>query len=922
LASVAFAGNALRARITAQRRSEESLITVFLQPTITAAEGAEPLSRPPPMMPSQSRSIPFRVGLGLSLTCVLLLLWIGCWREVIGREQQMRDTQTSLTNLANSLARDAEAAVEIADTEVFSTVSGLERDGTGPEAVAKLNATLPARVAAMSRVSNVVVLDADGNWLATSLASPGRNVADREYFRRARDRPEPGPFIDGPMLGRVSGRWVITVSRRFDTASGGFGGVVTASIDVSDFVNHYAELDLGPNSLITLLKPTGVLLARFPWDVRSVGLDMSREMLLSKMIDSSGGSYETVSPLDGTKRYSGFHRSDRYPLIVVISVSVDNILQTWRENATVHLVMIGVVIGVVLLLGTRLVMQMRNRQAAEAGFRLIAENASEMISLVGPDGKRKYASPAAQRVFGVMPDALIANSRLFMIHPDDTPAVAALQTRLLQPGPVTEERIVFRTLHPELGEIYLEASARALRHPDTQAPDGYVSIIRDVTARQHLETEREQREAELCASNAELDCLAKDYAQARKAADQANRAKSRFLAGMSHELRTPLNGILGYARLLQMEGGLTAAQLARVDAMQIAGTHLLELIHCVLDLSEIETERAELQSARFNLVTISRACVELVRPLAEAKRLALSLHIDPDVPRHITADPKRLRQVLLNLLGNAVKFTGEGLVQLRVQLSEHRTGIRFEVMDTGPGVPPEQRHRLFREFERLETVATRSAEGAGLGLSLSIKLAAQMQGCLDYAPNLSGGSVFWLELPLAGDPSDALLADEPIGAEMPDLGPQHTRPMSVLVVDDVEMNREIAAAFIRSAGHEVACVGSGAEAVAAAATNDYDAVLMDVRMPEMDGLEASRQIRASGGPRSQVPILAVTAQVFTEQIEECRIAGMNDHLAKPFTLDTLLAALTRVAAANDGSKRPPFAADAPAIRRIVSHDVV
>jgi signal transduction histidine kinase/ActR/RegA family two-component response regulator len=379
------------------------------------------------------------------------------------------------------------------------------------------------------------------------------------------------------------------------------------------------------------------------------------------------------------------------------------------------------------------------------------------------------------------------------------------------------------------------------------------------------------------------------------ALEQASQAKSRFLAGMSHELRTPLNGILGYARLLRLGGGLNVTQASRVDAMLGAGTHLLQMINCVLDLSQIEAGRLELHTAEIDLPGLTSACVDLVRPTAEAKALTLDLAVQPDVPRYITIDATRLRQVLLNMLGNAVKFTTSGSVQLSVRrgLAVDAATLRFEVADTGPGISAEIRHRLFQEFERLDAG---SVEGAGLGLALAVRLATLMGGSLGQVDNPGGGSVFWLELPLVAASATAPPAAAPV-PDQPDAVSESASPraLSVLVVDDVAMNRDIAGAFLRSAGHKVSCADGGAAAVVAATSEDFDVVLMDVRMPEIDGLEATRRIRLLAGSRGRVPIVALTAQVFTEQVRECRAAGMNDHLAKPFTIDSLLDAVVRAA---------------------------
>jgi signal transduction histidine kinase/CheY-like chemotaxis protein len=423
-----------------------------------------------------------------------------------------------------------------------------------------------------------------------------------------------------------------------------------------------------------------------------------------------------------------------------------------------------------------------------------------------------------------------------------------------------------------------------------------VAALFDVTDRIRVAAERyaiekaERLAAE--ATNVSLERLSRHLVQARDRAEQANRAKSRFLAGISHELRTPLNGILGYAHLLHIEGGLSPAQATRVDAMLKAGKHLLEMITCVLDLSEIEAEHVSLRPAKLDVRAITVACLDLVRPMAEAKGLALSVTMAPGTSPELIADPTRLRQILLNLLGNAAKFTRQGTVDVRLQTMTERSALRIEVVDTGPGISADLRNRLFQDFERLDTEATRTVEGAGLGLALSARLAGLMGGKLGHEDNPNGGSTFWLELPLT---LSAVPSVTTLGIAAPDTGtaPVPIRPFLVLAVDDVLMNRDIASSFLRSAGHTVVCVDGGEEAVAAVAATDFDVVLMDVRMPGMDGLEATRRIRALQGPRGRVPIVALTAQAFTEQVAACRAAGMDSHLSKPFDPETLLAAVVQ-----------------------------
>jgi signal transduction histidine kinase len=389
---------------------------------------------------------------------------------------------------------------------------------------------------------------------------------------------------------------------------------------------------------------------------------------------------------------------------------------------------------------------------------------------------------------------------------------------------------------------------------------------------------------------------------AKEAAEQADQAKTRFVAMVTHELRTPLNGILGYAQLLRLEGELSARQNARVAAMIQSGQHLFGMVERVLDVASIESGRMALHPVPLSVRDLTEGCIAAIGPLASERGLSLHLVWSHDAPRQIVADPARLRQVLLNLLGNAVKFTTTGWVELRVMACDASGRLRLEVADTGPGIKESARDRLFQDFERLD--APSAVEGSGLGLAIAARFVRLMGGTLGHSPNPSGGSIFWLELPrneaALAPPAEAIVAAPPLPARR------------VLLVDDIAMNRDVVGAFLRSAGHEVWLAENGQDGIRLASEQSIDVILMDVRMPEMDGLEATRQIRALPAPHRHVPILALTAGVLPEEIAECEAAGMNGLVAKPVEYTKLMQAIGDTV----GGGRPGWSSHGAALSRI------
>ena len=524
------------------------------------------------------------------------------------------------------------------------------------------------------------------------------------------------------------------------------------------------------------------------------------------------------------------------------------------------------------------VSEIRRAEAAasesEQRYRFLAEKAPDMIARLSVGGEIRYVSPSSVRVFGYTPEEQVRQNPVEMVHPDDLALVGQAINRLVSERlPRLPEPLCYRARHKDGHWIWVESNPELI-FDEHGSPIETIDILRDVTRSKMVEAELEE---------------------ARARAEAAAAAKAAFLANMSHELRTPLTSIIGFSRLLGEREDLTDDARRYAKRISDASDALLAIINDVLDFSKLDAGQVTLEMQPLSVCRLVEEATGLFAIQASAKGVRILAELDKRTPALIAGDVARLRQVLLNFLSNAVKFTDQGSVTVKTCWKSRggRGRLRLVVRDTGQGIDPEKAAQLFQRFSQGDVSVNRTHGGTGLGLAISKGVIELMGGRIGVDSRPGEGSAFWFEIPAepaqAQETSDA----EAVAGDAP-------LSLRILMVDDTEVNRELVKLMLAPVGLQIEEASSGAEGVRAALERPFDLILMDVRMPGVDGLEATRVIRGSGSLNSSTPIIALTADVQPENASSCRAAGMNDVLAKPIVPQQLLAKIVEWAASAGG----------------------
>jgi signal transduction histidine kinase/DNA-binding response OmpR family regulator len=892
---------------------------------------AKPASQPPP--PGQRRS--FWSARRLALACATVLAislaaaGFALWDS---RQASIADYQKDESVLGSLLAEQALEAVreddlgvqaardELASSGIDSPARMHEVAGNGP-----LHDELVRQIRHLPHTAAIGVVDTDGTLRDSAHIEAAGDVdlTAAELRQHFETSSEESAFIVAPAHRPGAHQWMLLIGRPVRGANGAVVGDVVAAISLRFLADFLTSGAADPNSKVTLLRRDGTILLHQPSDQVLQGTKMPSGSAWYEAVGSGGGQYHATGLTSDEPELVSVHPLPDFDLVMTLSAPDDGGLAEWRRQAWLIAIGTGITMLALLLLFALVVTQLRRVSRSEG---VLAERNAELEASSARLASQAAALQASAEALRHSEAGSAEKSRLLettleaigqgivMVAPDGTVAVCNsrvltmldLPSDLMLTRPHVSNVLAYQIKHgefdqkdPGIKSILDDPASMERPHVyERRRPNGMILEIRNAllpdggVVRTYSDiTERKNAEIRADAAREQAEA-------ARLLAETANQAKSEFLANMSHEIRTPMNGIIGMNEIL-LRTELTAAQRECVQAIRISSEALLGIINDVLDISRLEAGKVELEATNFDLLEIVDAVIALLKPRATEKHLSLRRICASDLAATVVGDPLRLRQILLNLVDNAIKFTEQGSVTVTLG-NAGPSQIMISVEDTGIGMSGETQDRLFQKFTQADSSITRRFGGSGLGLAIVWELVHLMGGHISVESRPDAGSRFTVTLQLsAAHPSSAGgTSHVPESSEDAKVG------LRLMVVDDNAINRRLVSVLLQEAGHHVETAANGREAVEAAARAQYDAILMDVQMPVMDGVQATRQIRALPPPHNDVRIIALTADALSDAAKRYRSAGMDAYLSKPLSPAILMTTLATVMHEKRGARFP------------------